>query len=97
MSFSAQFDCDEVRELRGSVYPSSERPTQAGGGRPLPTLYFVTLEVPGGTVTLVAELSPADLRRLAEELRAAADQLDPDHGAQASYARALSWQPEHAA
>jgi len=96
MSFSAQFDCNEVRELRGSVYPSSDRPTLPGRP-PLPTLYFVTLEVPGGTVTLVAEHTTADLRRLAEELRAAADQLDPDHGAQASYARALSWQPEHAA
>jgi hypothetical protein len=96
MSFSAQFDCNEVRELRGSVYPSSDRPTLPGS-KPLPTCYFVTLEVPGGTVTLVADHSPADFRRLAEELRAAADQLDADHGAQDHYARALAWQPEPAA
>jgi hypothetical protein len=96
MSFSAQFDCNEVRTVLGHVYPASDRPELPGRG-PLPTCYFVTLEVPGGSVTLVAERTPADLRWLAEELRAAADQLDPEHGAQARYKRALSWQPEHAA
>ena len=96
MSFSAQFDCNEVRTVRASVYPASDRPELPGSG-PLPTCYFVTLEVPGGSVTLVAEHTPADLRRLAEELREVADQLDPAHGAQARYNRSLSWQPEHAA
>jgi hypothetical protein len=96
MSFTAQFDCNEVRTIRGHVYHSSDRPELSGGG-PLPTCYFVNLEVPGGNVTLVAEHTVADLRRLAEELRAAADQLDPEHGAQAHYNRELSWQPDHAA
>ncbi len=96
MSFSAQFDCNEVRTVRASVYPASDRPELLGRG-PLPTCYFVTLEVPGGSVTLVAERTTADLRRLAEELHAAAEAIDPDHGAQALYNRPLSWQPEHAA
>jgi hypothetical protein len=96
MSFSAQFDCNEVHTVSGHVYPASDRPELPGSG-PLPTCYFVTLEVSGGSVTLIADHTPADLRRLAEELHAAADQLDPAHGAQARYKRVLSWQPEHAA
>jgi hypothetical protein len=95
MSFSTQFDCNEVHTVIGHVYPSSERPALPSG--PLPDCYFVTLEVPGGRVTLVADHTVADLRRLAEELHAAADALDPEHGAQARYQRELSWQPEHAA
>jgi hypothetical protein len=95
MSFSAQFDCNEVHTVRGHVYPASDRPELPGP--PLPTCYFVTLEVPGGSVTLVAERTTEDLRRLATELRAAAEAIDPEHGAEARYDRALSWQPEHAA
>jgi hypothetical protein len=95
MSFDVRIDCREVHTVRGHVYHTSDRPELPGSG-PLPSCYFVSLEVPGGSVTLVAEHTPGDLRRLAEELRAAADQLDPEHGAQARYNLALSWQPEHA-
>ena len=51
MSFDVRIDCREVHTVRGHVYHTSDRPELPGSG-PLPSCYFVSLEVPGVTCTI---------------------------------------------